>query len=139
MKVKRKATSNKIKARENALPTFCDQFPAISYRYITTNKRYRIDNKDGKLAYILHNRLIEIMQNDWKYWHTQNKKRGLETINYSEINFSPCNYTLTGDEKIIVFRFDGDDKRILGFKKNNCPILYIIGFDLNYSAYNHGS
>ena len=47
------------------------------------------------------------------------------------------------DEKIYIFRFKTADNknngRILGFKKDRCPIYYIIGFDFDFSAYDHGS
>ena len=47
---------------------------------------------------------------------------------------------LADDSKIIVFRFGKSQKyRILGVQCKDCAsILYIIGYDWDFSAYDHG-
>ena len=88
-------------------------------------------------------RLIEISKKTWKEWLQESKKVGCETLDYSRININPTGINLVNDEKIYIFRFktadNKDNGRILGFKKDKCPIYYIIGFDFNLSAYDHGS
>lgn len=143
MKVRNPSKRNKIsgKAKVTLPEKQCDQYPAISYRYMTTNKQYSLKDKCEPimLAHILHKRLLEITQKPWIYWSQQDKGYGFETLEYSRININPSGCELTGDEKIIIFRFDSSRCRILGFRKDSCPTLYIIGFDLNFSAYNHGN
>lgn len=40
--------------------------------------------------------------------------------------------------KIIVFRFNEQNSRLLGVKSSKCKsILYIIGYDWDYSSYKH--
>ena len=50
---------------------------------------------------------------------------------------------MTGDENIYVFRVKSgrisDEARILGYKEDGCPIYYIIEYDFDYSAYEHGN
>ena len=46
---------------------------------------------------------------------------------------------LTSDSKIIVFRFNKQMCRILLVQSKLCSnLLYVIGYDWNYTAYNHG-
>lgn len=46
---------------------------------------------------------------------------------------------LTSDSKIIVFRFNKQMCRILLVQSKRCSnLLYVIGYDWNYTAYNHG-
>jgi hypothetical protein len=48
--------------------------------------------------------------------------------------------SLSEDSKIIVFRFNNQKSRILGVRSQECnSILYIIGYDWDFSAYNHGN
>ena len=45
---------------------------------------------------------------------------------------------LTNDSKIIVFRFNKQKCRMLLVQSRKCPsLLYVIGYDWNYSAYKH--
>jgi hypothetical protein len=34
--------------------------------------------------------------------------------------------------------YAGKNARILGIREDGCPILHIIGYDFDFSAYNHG-
>lgn len=45
---------------------------------------------------------------------------------------------LTNDSKIIIFRFNKQKCRILLVQSRKCPsLLYVIGYDWNFSAYKH--
>ena len=45
---------------------------------------------------------------------------------------------LTNDSKIIIFRFNKQKCRMLLVQSKKCPsLLYVIGYDWNYSAYKH--
>lgn len=76
----------------------------------------------------------------------QNRPRetGYEMIPISDFFINLDNIkedlSLSDDSKIIVFRFNNQKNRILGVRSQECSsILYIIGYDWNYSAYDHGS
>ena len=128
----------------------CAQFPTFSFRYITTNNHYNLDffndsdrRKKEETIHKLYERIEEISKQDWIYWGSLNKKSGYETIPYSSIKFKKQGPVLTGDENIYVFRVKSgrisDEARILGYKEDGCPIYYIIGYDYDYSAYEHGN
>ena len=128
----------------------CAQYPTFSFFHLTTNKTYNFDffgnnqkNESSKTHQNCLSRLIEISKKTWKEWLQESKKFGCETLDYSRININPMGINLVNDEKIYIFRFktadNKDNGRILGFKKDKCPIYYIIGFDFNLSAYDHGS
>lgn len=84
-------------------------------------------------------RLTEISGETWVYWQSLSKNHGIETFSAKQLKFSPSRYKFASDEKVIVFRFFNQDFRIIGFKDSRLPTYYIIGFDFDYSAYNHGS
>lgn len=80
----------------------------------------------------------------WKELQNRPKETGYEMIPISEfkINFDKLKkeLKLSEDSKIIVFRFNNQKCRLLGVRSHQCSsILYIIGNDWDYSAYNHGS
>lgn len=121
----------------------CEQHPAFSYQHLTTNKEYNFEyfkdkNERMRAQSAAIKRLEEISENEWKYWNTQSKNVGLESIEYSGIYIIPKGIVLSPDPKIYVFRFCSQEYRILGFRKESCPILFIIGYDFAHNAYNHG-
>ncbi len=123
----------------------CEQYPAFSFQHMTMNHKYNFNyfskkmlHDEQKVKSALINKLIEISSNTWLGISGQGKKWGFETIPQSEINFSPENYTMSKDSKYCVFQFNNHNMRIIGIKKDLCPIYYIIGFDFDFSAYNHG-
>ena len=76
----------------------------------------------------------------------QNKPRetGYEMIPFSDFKLNldsiKRNLKLSSDSKMIVFRFNNQNARILGVRSQECnSILYIVGYDWDYSAYDHGS
>ena len=72
---------------------------------------------------------------------SKNDDCGFEEIPFAQINCNPDRKTLAKDAKICVFRFgnngSGGDYRLLGIFDSGFPVLNIIGFDFNYSAYDH--
>ena len=125
----------------------CAQFPAFSFRHLTTQKDYSLKycaglkaNGDKTVTNILH-RLVEIGEQDWVHWLLQRKKNGCETIDFCRVRVRPKGINLVADETVFVFRFlmhTKKDGRILGIKKQDCPTFFVIGFDFDYSAYDHG-
>ena len=145
-KVKTPKKSNKISKPVSSIGGGCPQTPAFSFAHMTTNKSYTLDNfKDESIRRVtagnILNRLIEICQKDWKHWFSLSKESGAETISYNQVSITPSGKALTPDVKLIVFRLKGHagkNARMIGFREEACPIFYVIGFDFDFSAYDHG-
>lgn len=155
MRIKRqeksKINKNEIKERKD---NFCIQYPFFSFRFLTTNSNhnwnYFKDTADyHKTLTSFTNRLEDISRENWLYWSHQGKENGIEAIDYSRMRFQASitdehkrQLGFTKDTKVMVFRFDtfqGNGRgRIMGFKSTPCSAFYIIGFDFDFSAYNHG-
>lgn len=141
-----KKLENHVKIRKDDIVrrrgSDCDQFPTFSFLHLTTNKRHNFNYLTEQIHQtkaILYDRLEEISQHDWKYWLSQPKKTGLEVLPYDRMRFSPKSIQLANDENIYVFRFYQNQYRILGIRKEKCPVFYIIAYDFDHSAYDHGS
>lgn len=125
----------------------CPSKPSFSFEHLTNNDSFTFDYfaKDKRARNAaktaVYDKLEKISREDWIFWYNQGKIAGIETIPANQINFEPYDYSLSDDGKVIVFRFsyDGNDCRILGITKSPCPIYYVIGFDFNHNAYDHGS
>ena len=120
-------------------PVLCssEQFPHISFRYLTSNKRHSLEYLQkcsvadrAKTMEGLLRRLEEITKSSWA------KLGALPR----QLRFSGTDANKE-DNKVWVFRFDtwqGHDKgRIIGFKDNPCSAFFVIGFDFDFSAYSH--
>lgn len=148
-KLRGRTQNNKIAKPANT-SALCssEQYPWFSFQSVTTNRHFNLSNlchgTEKEVTYeLLHKRFVELSSKTWTYWMQQPKKTGLETINYGSLNFkAPEEASLSSDTTIYVFRFDtavGEGKgRIIGYKKSPCSVLHIIGYDLDFSAYNHG-
>lgn len=87
----------------------------------------------------LFTKLSEISKLTMLDFQDKPKKSGYEGLPISSfsINFSNIKNQLglSNDSKILVFRFHKEKCRLLTVYKNE--ILYIIGYDWNFSAYKH--
>ena len=63
---------------------------------------------------------------------------GFEKLPRARIQFRPS-WNLPEDENVLIFRFKSSDYRMLCVKDKKREVLYIIGFDFDFSAYDHGS
>ena len=135
-----KSNQQKLKISKNFLEK-SPEMPSFSFRYLTTNKDYNFESLDKrkKLEFqsALAERMIEITQKSWLEWHNLDKKHGYEMIPSQQLRFSPNGYTFSDDEKVIVFRFNSQEGRIIGIKNSESAVYYVIGFDTDYSAYPH--
>lgn len=122
----------------------------LSFKYSVKNKNYTIEkqtsekNKCNKMMQKLFEKLEEISKLTWKELQNKPRETGYEMIPISEFNVNlndiKENLKLSDDSKIIVFRFNNQKCRILGIPSTECnSILYIIGYDWDFSAYNHGN
>lgn len=139
-------TKDKFKVDTEPIPKKCEQYPAFSFRYLTTNSTYNLnyfkstqESEKNKMLAELSKRITEITSDTWLKWGSKGKKIGYETLIYSNLAFSSNKLpdTFTKDEKVYIFRLNGSSYRFIGVKIDYCPTLYIIGFDFNFSAYKH--
>lgn len=124
----------------------------FSFQYITSDKHYNIEylkkNRGGKENEIYFALLHSLQQYSQSTWNDLKLKRkqagGYETIAYSEMkesiaNMLPKDKQISYDTKLYVFRF-GSNYRMICYKSNRCKAaMHILGFDFDYSLYNHGS
>ena len=144
-KLKSPAQTNKIhEKKDNIGECFSDQYPWFSFKDITANSRYNLKLLSGKEAELtlqgLYQKLQELSSKPWLYWMGMPKSTGLETISYQDIGFK-VDANLSKDTTLYVFRFDtyqGHNKgRIIGYKNAPCSVLHVIGFDIDFSSYEH--
>jgi hypothetical protein len=123
-----------------------DGYPVFSFRYMTTANKYTFKHfgnnmRDAHAAYeSLHSRLYEISNHKWWHWYDLGYKSngGLEMINAHQLRFSPAENSMLDDKKVIVLKFYRGKYRIIGLKQENNDTLFVIGFDFDFSAYDHG-
>lgn len=138
-KIKSPRDNNKLSTTKNYL-----EYPVFCFKYLTTNNKYNIKyfNKfrDREKAYsALFYTIHELQKQSWEDIYNKNRKHGLETIPSNIVKFSPNGLKLTPDTKLISIRFNRDKYRLIGIKsEKNKDVLHVIGFDFNYSAYDHG-
>ena len=122
----------------------------LSFKYSIRNKKYTIEHilkqksNNKKTIENLFKKLEELSNLSWLELQNRPRENAYEMIPISEfyINLEEikAKLNLWDDSKIIVFRFDNQNRRLLGIRSQECSsILYIIGYDWDYSAYNHGS
>lgn len=121
---------------------------SFSFLYITTNKKYCLDffsSKQLRDELDARQKLGQLLRTLSKTtWLDTFRKRkdefgGTEQIALSEMNFMPSGDYFSEDANVLSFRFGtGEKYRLLGIRDEPCQTLYIIGFDFNFSAYNHG-
>jgi hypothetical protein len=118
-------------------------YPVFCFKHLTTNKSYNFDYfKNSKelneAKSIILDKLIETQSKTWLELHQLNKRLGIETLPYSKIRFSSNDYEISKEQNIYVFRLNSQNWRMLGIKSEiNKDVLHIIGFDFDFSAYNH--
>jgi len=148
-KIKDKAKKpqfNKTAVKQDAMMGGdCDQYPAFSFRHLTTRTGHNFNYYGANQANTmkeskknLYDCIEKLSQGSWMHWGSLSKLQGgLETFEFSQLTFSPKDLKLSNDDKVCVFRFK--DSRIIGIRKGKCPVFHVIGYDLDHSAYNHGS
>lgn len=147
--IRGKKQNNKISGKPiQSQGCFSKQCPWFSFQSMTRNPRYNLSSlKSGtereQTLDGLYRRLTELSSETWLYWMQKPRQTGLETMSYDEINFTAApDSKLTKDTVLYVFRFDtylGAGKgRIIGYKNSPCAVFHIIGYDIDFSSYDHG-
>lgn len=128
--------------------TFKSDNIKFSWQYLTTNKKYTFgffkkDMRNEVKAWQGLSAIVnDLCSSQWDkvLLRSKEEKHGVEILNHAQIKFSANGYTFSDDQNVIVFRFGaGNGYRLLGVKGTNSNVLYVIGYDFDYSAYNHGS
>lgn len=142
-KLKRKANT-KIKLHS----IFKSDTIKFSWQYLTTNKTHNFERFKGEWRQELSARqdlsdlVRDLCSSTWTQalLRRKNEKHGAETLSMDDLRFAANGYQFSDDQKVIVFRFGGNSSyRLLGVKGNESNVLYVIGYDFDFSAYNHGS
>lgn len=150
-RIRDKAQPNKIRRKQAEQVQGCCsvQYPWLSFRYMTTNKSHSLKFLDSLDIYArectmrcLLSQLEDLTRYPWIYWMENRKKTGLETVSYDALKFaSASEANLTKDTTLYIFRFDtyqGPGKgRMIGFKRAPCAVYHIIGYDFDFTAYQH--
>lgn len=141
---------NQQKLHQPVLPhPICNEYPTFGFHFLTSNKRYNIDGLRSDQVQSLVARLHELSQSTWLALKLLGKDKGYETLPRSMIRgFDILPEITHGDgneckvqqiNKVFVFRF-GDDKsggRIIGVKQDGCSVFHVLGFDPDFTAYDH--
>ena len=145
MSKKGKVPNPNLKASREAKPKVESKI-SITLEHLTSNKNYNFDffgkNFRAKtqaleyfiefLALLTAKTRLEIIS------LPKEEKCGLEQIPFQQIKIKPRNIELGQDTDVTVFRFGAGNKyRLLGFFSIKEPVLNIIGFDFNFTAYEH--
>lgn len=129
-----------------------EQFVFVDFGHITKQKRYGynalIDKQkdDRQILKSLLTMIVEMSNSTWAELAHREKDAtgGYETIGLSQFKtkiWDQFDSKLTNDVKLYVFRFgNGNAYRMIGYKSDGCRhAIHILGFDLDYSLYNHGN
>lgn len=111
---------------------------AFSFAHVTKKKNYNFSHFKSDAR--KENELMQELSR-----HTLLKLRdrgkesfgGFEKLPRARIQFRPS-WNLPEDENVLIFRFKSSDYRMLCVKDKKREVLYIIGFDFDFSAYDHG-
>lgn len=119
-------------------------YPSFSFEFLTKQNEYSFNyfkhdlqaSEQAKAALI--DKFLVLSSEDWTDLEQLNKRTGFEMIPAREVKISLDQIKVEKPTNLIVFRFDQQRFRLIGFKIKNNPVFYILGFDFDYDAYNHG-
>lgn len=127
-----------------------DENIILSFKYSVNSKEYTIEKitkktkeKCNEIMYELYEKFKELSNVRLVDFQNKPKSVGYEMLHLYELNIVIDErireeLELTNDSKIIIFRFNKQKCRILLVQSKKCPsLLYVIGYDWNYSAYKH--
>ena len=123
---------------------------SVSFQMVTNERRYTFEQFEENIRLgfqarkALDELLVELSSHTWRDLGKRRKEQfgGFESLSLSQIK--SCLYKksdLTPDMSVWVFRFSGKQYRLIAYKRagDNENVLYILGYDFDHSAYDHGS
>lgn len=129
-----------------------DQFVFLDFGHITKQKKYCYEallekqKNDPLILQSFFRMIVEMSQLTWAELAHRSKFQigGYEPLSLWKFNvaiWDQLDPTMTEDVKLLVFRFGkGQAYRMIGYKSSGCRhALHILGFDLDYSLYDHGN
>lgn len=153
-KLKNLTDENKVSIHKSKKEPFCEQWKEdilFEFGHITELKNYSYEaliekSKNDKTALKSYLDLIKVISAEtWEKLNTRSRKTtgGFETLPLSSFRKNICdkyNSKMSPDIKLCVFRFgSGDSYRMVGYKSHNCSrTFHVLGFDLDFSLYDHG-
>ena len=119
---------------------------AFSFAHVTEKKNFNFSHfkSDARKENDARRGLDELLQELSRHSMLQLRDRGKEAFGGFEklprgrVRFNPS-WNLPEDENVYIFRFKSGGYRMLCVKDKKREVLYIIGFDFDHSAYDHGS
>lgn len=137
-KIKPAKSPNKLSERPRNM-----DYPVFCFRHLTTNKAFLISPiKSVRDKAECYDKLIEKLEDiqsvTWLVFSGRPKKTGMELIPNNQININAKGLELTKDSKLVVIQFNNHKYRIIAHRSQSDNILHIIGYDLEFNAYNHG-
>ena len=145
-KIKNPKTPDKVSGKIVEKPPLI----TVSFQYLSTNKSRNFEffgHKDLRRKTDALEQLFSFLQRLTSKSRAdisniaRDRDCGYEILEPTTVNCAPTGYRLTKSDQIAVFRFGnnsaGGDYRLLGLFEERSPVLNIIGFDFDYSAYPH--
>lgn len=120
----------------------------VSFDSVTDSKVYNFEYFSQNIRNELYARkcldelLLEVSINTWTSLGLRDRKTlgGYESLPACCIKDSiKQKVFLSPDSKIMSFIFGQKNYRLLGVKPTACGALHVIGYDFDFSAYDHGS
>lgn len=141
-----KKNKNRLKiSRDKATPD--ESRISFSFRYLTTNSKFNFDYfsssqlRDKVVAYDAFLDVMEFLSSKTKLDIIKMSRKddgGSEKLPINSINFLPSGDCRESLEEVRSIRFGKGKYRLIGFWHNQSFVFCVIGFDFNFSAYNHG-
>ena len=145
MSKKGKAPNPQLNASRETKPKVESKI-SISLEHLTLNKNYNFDffgknfrAKAQALENFIEFLILLTAKTPLEIISLPKEKNcGFEQIPFQQIKINPHGIELGQDTDITVFRFGAGNKyRLLGFFSIKEPVLNVIGFDFDFSAYEH--
>ena len=131
---------------ESSVKLELPQHISFSFDSIVDNKKFNFDffKNDCRKEVDARKELLILLQtiSNTIYLELANRSKtqlgGFETLEKGGLDIPIHSVAMTDDTKILCFRFSKQRYRMLGYLDGKYKILHIIGFDFNFTAYNHG-
>jgi hypothetical protein len=145
-KLKKQKSENVRVLKKTELPAG-KEYPAFSFRYMTTNKDYNFQHFKNdthnamEASHFLVSKLMEVSQHNILELLSWGKERGFETIPHVQIRkeIFVDGIALPDDDKLYILRFGHQDYRMICFKQPDANgLFHIVLLDFDHSAYAHG-
>lgn len=120
----------------------------FSFAYLTSHKEHNLDyfhkhpggNEARSLIHLLDNLQFWSASTWNQLKELSHKERGYEEIGVDELRTNILDnlpVALSATDKVTIFRF-GESGRLAGIHPEDSPVFYVLGFDFDFSLYDHG-